>query len=328
MAKRYLLIGPEGEYNERSTDLTRIDISGEGFAEKRPFLFLNEARAGAPSSSWEDARASSGSIDIIPSYNFVTRLMKHFAYQSEVSEVASGIFSRTFLHRPEFEPPASLSIGIDRDEDIAWRHGCVCNGIRLGVQKDKSLAFECSFEGGAEQPDSRENIDASYFTEWPIVVSSRYSTLAPTLLIDGSPASDTVGSFELEIRQARGILFDSRSLDPVAYRDDGRCTVSGSIRWSWSQRTRDRILAYYAMSNISLQLLFTGRALGDGYNESLLLKVGNAIFQGDPPNIRGAGGRLPLRSKFTAMLDSSVESPFEIRTTSIVDESGTWDNSP
>jgi len=328
MAKRYLLIGPESSYRERSTDLTRIDISGEGFSEKRPFLFLNEARAGAPSASWEDARASSGSIDIIPSYNFITRLLKHASYQSAVEEVASGIFDRTFLHRPEFEPPSSLSIGIDRDEDIAWREGCICTGIRMAIQKDRGLAFEVSFEGGAETPGARENIDASYFTERPIIIGPRYSTATPTLLIDGAPADDSIGLFELEFRWLRGLIFDSRTLDPVAYRDEGRCSVSGSIRWSWSQRTRDRILAYYAMSEISLSLEFIGRDLGAGNNERLLLSIPNAIFQGTPPNIRGAGSRLPLQNKFVAMLDQTIESPYQIETTSTVDESGTWDNSP
>lgn len=325
MARRYLIIGPEATYGTRATVTRRFDISGEGLSDRRTRELLFEARAGAATEQWESSRGSSGSLDLLPGYNNLTRLWYHTSRHQTATNPTGSVWVHTFRHDPRREPPTSLSFGVDRDLDIAWRLGGVVNGMRWATQRSGEVPFEVSVEAQAEVSDDKEaGLVYSDFPDVPIIIGNSRDVQAQTLTIDGD-AADSIGNLELEVRWARKLFRESRSLDPVGIRDEGLCQAEGTLRWFYTPDTRDRLLAYYAMGTVALVASWTGPAISGGYSYKFQISLPNCRFLGTAPNIKGSGGKLALQTRFQALQAESLNlSPYEITTTGTLATPASW----
>lgn len=312
---RYIAFGEELDYGTAVVASEWLDIVSESLRRKLSTDTTQPARRFALNRQLERRRNVSGSIDTYSDFIGIGSIFKGFLGSPATSSLGGGAYAHVFSCNTN-SAPVTWTVYAARDEAFHTYTGVTPTKCRVSFGLSDNffgVSLDCI---GKDESDggALSSVPDNYFRDFTTVDKG-----AMALSIDDGSTNWTAytQSIDIQMSSNKKLRESDRSQTPQGIIQATQYTASLKGRWVYGSDTEFLLDAFRNRTPCSLAFSITGSLISGVTYRKILIQIPNAMLNGDPPTIKGAGrGDLPLDFDFVGLESTdTANGPFNITLT-------------
>ena len=302
---RYIALGEETTYGTAVTVNRYFDMTSESLRRRPSLRTVSSERNISALRQYEQRRIVQGGLDLYAGWTGIGRLLKGLIGSPTTTGLGGGYYRHAYTPADKASV-VSWTVDIPRDVDTHRYTGTNPNSLRISIGQGDlffGVALECLGKTEASV-GSIASVAASVFELAMPLMSSMTLTLVSGVVTYVA----NFQSLDIDLKVKRELRQSERSQTPTGIIDGHVWSATARVKWVYDSDTDDFLAVFRSRASTSVTF--------DIASGSYLLRVTMPTCQlnGDPPTVKGAGvGDLDMTMNFSALLDSSTESPFTVR---------------